>query len=83
MHCCFCIDSESINNVFGAVTPKGNLGLEQLGSGASQALQAGALLPLLTPQLSIDLAHQVTPKAWAMAQWLIQSKKKPGITPKA
>jgi len=83
VHRCFRVDSKSIDNVFGAVTPRGDSGLEQLSSKASQALQAGALPPLLTPQLSINLAHQVTPKAQAVAQRLIQTKKKPGITPKA
>ena len=57
VHCCFRVNGESMDNVFGAVTPGGDSGLEQLSSEVSWALQAGALPPPSTPQLSIDLAH--------------------------
>ena len=69
--CCFHIDGKSTENVIGAVTPGGGLGQEQSNSKASQALQADALPPLLTPQLSVNPACQVTLKAQAAAQRLI------------
>ena len=55
----------------------------QLNTKASQALQGDTLLPILTPQLSVNLACQVTPEAQAKARRLIQKKKKPDTTLKA
>ena len=77
----FYINGKSINSIISAVTPKGDLSHKQLNTAASQALQANVLPPVSTPQPSIDLACRVTPKTRAMAQRLIQSTKKPGITP--
>ena len=47
-----------MENIIIAVTlrPVGGLGQEQLNSKAFQALQANVLPPLLTPQLSINMA---------------------------